>query len=65
MKEWIAVVNFDQGNKPRPIVMQDDEMENPATFNSIADIRKLSKNHALREFCWLAVNFVTGQVEEI
>lgn len=62
--EWIAIVNFDQGRGPRPVVIQDDD-DSPVLFDNPGLIRELSVSHALRDFDWYAFRVTTGQVEDV
>lgn len=63
-KQWIAIVDMDQPDNRRPLVITDPD-DNPVTFDSYREIRKLAIEHPLGVFSWWAVNFATGRVEVI
>jgi hypothetical protein len=62
-KPWIAIISFPHPDKMRPYVLQDEQLENLATFRSPAAIEKVMMNHILVQGVWTAFNYETGETE--
>jgi hypothetical protein len=65
LKTWIAIIAFPHPSGTKPYVLQDDELENVATFVSVEDIEDIMHSHLLRDGEWTAFNFETGETEQV
>lgn len=65
MNEWIVIVDMDQPGNRMAVALEADDDFSCATFESLVEIEKLQFKHGLGVFTWWALNFVTGEVEEL
>ena len=63
--EWIAIIDLDQPSVRRPIVLLNSDLDETATFPSVQAIKEVQRTHLMRDFCWHAFNYATGESEEI
>jgi len=65
MGEWIVIVDMDQPGNRMAVAISDEDEFSCAKFESLAEIEKLQRKHGLGVFSWWALNFVTGELEEM
>lgn len=63
--QWIAIIDLEQPNLRRPIVLMTSDLDETATFPSVAAIKEVQRTHLMRDFCWHAFNYTTGESEEV